>query len=109
MSAFAGLRHGWRQVTRGGSPALVLRERAQPTASGVAGRRGMATEESVSWGEYRSGKKSLQQWIDANRPIVVVGTLVGWYVVIKGISMAVGGGKKKAPPATEEAAAEPAK
>mmetsp|Transcript_34824 Transcript_34824/g.35491 ORF Transcript_34824/g.35491 Transcript_34824/m.35491 type:complete len:81 (-) Transcript_34824:15-257(-) len=66
----------------GGSSALLK--------SGGA-RRGMATEEKVSWEQYKSGKKSFQEWQDANRPILVGGIIAGYVVVY----LLVTRGKKK--------------
>mmetsp|Transcript_5743 Transcript_5743/g.11406 ORF Transcript_5743/g.11406 Transcript_5743/m.11406 type:complete len:94 (-) Transcript_5743:184-465(-) len=74
------------------------------------GRRGMASDAHhdppVSWSEYRSGKKTLSEWIDANRPIVVVGTLAGYVALIK---LFGGGKKKKNDSVTVEAEVVPAK
>lgn len=36
-------------------------------AVGNAQRRGLATEPEVAWADYRSGKVSLQEWVDSNR------------------------------------------
>lgn len=53
--------------------AMQRLTRGSRTSTGVS-RRGLATHEpEVSWGEYRSGKKTFAEWVDANRHIVAGG------------------------------------
>ena len=72
----------------------------------AAPRRGLATEPEVSWAEYRSGKVTLSEWVDANRHIVALG-LLSSYGILAGLKVRSGRKKKKdsAPEASEEAAA----
>lgn len=74
-----------------------------------APRRGLATHEpEVSWGEYRSGKKTFAEWVDANRH-VVAGSMFAFYVGLAAWNLRPGKKKKKAAAAEEagEPAAEP--
>lgn len=65
-------------------------------------RRGMATHEpQVSWSEYRSGEKTLAQWVEANRHIVA-GSMFAFYVSLAVWKL----GPKKAPAAEPEAKVE---
>lgn len=57
-------------------------------------RRGLATHEpEVSWAEYRSGKKTLNEWVDANRHIVA-GSFFVFYVSIAAWNLRPGKKKK---------------
>lgn len=58
---------------------IFVRGATRPVSSSVLApaRRGLAShaEEVVTWSEYRSGKVTLQQWVDGNRHIVAGGLL----------------------------------
>lgn len=56
----------------------ALRRAAQaPSTRSAAQRRGLATEEAeVLWADYRTGKVSLQEWVDGNRHKVAAGFIV---------------------------------
>lgn len=74
-------------------------------AQRVAPRRGMAAhadEPVVTWGEYRSGKATLGEWVDANRHVVAG----GFFCFYVGLAVnALRPKKNKKPEAAEEAAA----
>lgn len=58
-------------------------------------RRGLATHEpQVTWAEYRSGKKTLNEWVDANRHIVA-GSFFAFYVSIAAWNLRPGKKRKK--------------
>lgn len=70
-------------------------------------RRGMAAqpETPVTWAEYRSGKKTLAEWVDGNRAQVAFGFFV-FYCSLAAYQLRPKKGKKAAK--TEEAAPAPA-
>lgn len=59
-------------------------------------RRNLATNEpQVTWAEYRSGKKTLTEWVDANRHVVAGGFFV-FYVSLIAWNLRPGKKRKKA-------------
>lgn len=88
------------------SRTVMRRAMPRPSAPGQAvPRRGMATHEpEVSWAEYRSGEKTLAQWVEANRH-VVAGSMFFFYVGLAIYKLRPGRGSKSAPEA--EGAAPP--
>lgn len=84
--------------------AVRAAAQARP-ATAAAARRGMATEPEIAWSEYRAGKATLQEWVDANRH-KVAGGFFTFYVGLAAWNLRpTKGGKKQAAP---EAVAEPA-
>ncbi|KAA8498844.1 hypothetical protein FVE85_6429 [Porphyridium purpureum] len=94
----AGVLGRWGSVVRAGAQA----SRAPRAQIQVQSRRNMAGggdhgHEKISWADYRAGKYTLQEWQDANRPIIVGIVFAAsalLYVVLKPK-------KKQAPPTSE--------
>lgn len=67
-------------------------------------RRGMASHEDtpVTWAEYRSGSKTLSEWVDGNRANVAFGFFC-FYASLAAWSLRPKKGKKKAADPTDPA------
>lgn len=90
------------QALSGARAAIRRSAQLRPTSNvvGNAQRRGLATEPEVAWADYRSGKVSLQEWVDGNRH-KVAGSFFFFYLGLAAYQLR----PKKKPAADETATA----